>query len=128
MSKTIKIIDLLNKIANKEEVPEKIKFEDVIYEYDKERKDYIKVIDDWCSETLLYHVMYCHFIKEILENEVELIDNDEIDIESIGELPEVDDTSAYDVISIGANRVKINKLIQSVKQLNREIKELKEKE
>lgn len=31
--KTIKIIDLLNKIANGEEVPKKIKINNVIYEY-----------------------------------------------------------------------------------------------
>lgn len=57
----------------------------------------------------------------------ELIEDDNIDIEEIGELPEVDDVSAYDGLSIVANRIKINKLIQAVKQLNREIQELKER-
>ena len=37
----IKIIDLLNKIANKEQVPEKIKYENKIWEYDVYSNDYI---------------------------------------------------------------------------------------
>ena len=34
----MKVIDLLNKIANGEEVPEKIKWEDTIYEFPKLNK------------------------------------------------------------------------------------------
>ena len=38
--KTIKIIDLLVDIINEKEVPKKIKYLDLIWEYDKEIKDY----------------------------------------------------------------------------------------
>jgi len=36
----MKVIDLLNKIANGEEVPKKIKYINSIWKYDKETKDY----------------------------------------------------------------------------------------
>lgn len=121
----MKVIDLLNKIADVEEVPEKIKFEKTIFIYDKGRKDYIHKIDDWASETLLFKVMDCHFIKEILEAEVELIEEDTIDIESIEKIEnEVmrDDWRYY--VPLFFN--KINEIVPAVKQLNRELKELKE--
>ena len=38
----IKIIDLLNKIANNEEVPKKIKWENIIYAYSEYDKDYLE--------------------------------------------------------------------------------------
>ena len=79
----IKVIDLINKIDNKEELPQKVKFEKEIYEYDKKRKDYINKYDDWTSQTLLYRVMSTHFISELLECKVEIIeDEEEIDIQS----------------------------------------------
>lgn len=37
----MKIISLLNKIANREEVPKKIKYDNLVYEYD-EQYDYKK--------------------------------------------------------------------------------------
>ena len=53
MSKTIKIIDLLNKIANGEDVPKKIKFRDDIYEFDIVVKHYNGVNSQepllWCE-------------------------------------------------------------------------------
>lgn len=142
----MKVIDLLNKIANGEEVPEKIKFENVIYEYDKERKDYINKIDDWCSETLLFNVMNCHFIEEILENEVKLIEDNNIAVDSIEELEVIDfintpgkELSREENIKLN-NQVLVdyfyiindiirnqNQTVQAVKQHDREIKELKEK-
>ena len=38
----IKIIDLLTKIANGEEVPKKIKWENIIYAYSEYDKDYLE--------------------------------------------------------------------------------------
>ncbi len=56
MAKTIKIIDLLNKIANGEEVPERIKTNNRIYHYcfrcdtyeDEKEKDIVIPIDKYC--------------------------------------------------------------------------------
>ena len=36
----MKVIDILNKINNNEEIPEKIKFDNTIFEYDKGQKEY----------------------------------------------------------------------------------------
>lgn len=61
MSKTIKVIDLLNKIANGEEVPNKIKWDDYIFEYDKNDKMYLNC----------YFNTICEYA--FLDDEVEII-------------------------------------------------------
>lgn len=78
----MKIIDLLNKINKGEEIPEKVKYEDTIFEYDKDRKEYIHKVDDWHSETLLFKITneHTHFIQDLLKAEVEVIEeNKEIE-------------------------------------------------
>lgn len=70
----MKVIDLLNKIANGEEVPKKIKYNNKIYEY-YERLENIfnykqivngKYIDDYFNDN--------YFIDSILNDEVEIIE------------------------------------------------------
>lgn len=59
--KTIKIIDLLNKIANDKEVPNNIKYENTIYYFDEEEKRYLKetsmsaigISDDYLLDVML---------------------------------------------------------------------------
>ena len=131
----IKVIDLINKIDNKEELPQKVKFEKEIYEYDKKRKDYINKYDDWTSQTLLYRVMSTHFISELLECEVEIIeDEEEIDIQSIEEFG-IDDNE-YIKTKIGSFKTrkmdiaflhKINELVQAVKQLDKKVNSIEQK-
>ena len=76
----MKIIDLLNKINNNEEVPEKVKYQDTIFEYDKNQKEYNHQKDNGYYETLLYRVMTTHFIDVLLRAEVEVIEeNKEIE-------------------------------------------------
>ena len=123
----IKVIDLINKIDNKEELPQKVKFEKEIYEYDKKRKDYINKYDAWTSQTLLYRVMSTHFISELLECEVEIIeDEEEIDIQSIDIIRDYR-TSEDDLYNDNFEdfRGTINELVQAVKQLDKNIKELR---
>ena len=67
--KTIKIIDLLNKIANGEEVPNKIKYIGYIFEYDTNHKRYEAYIDG-CMYALNEYVN----IDEDLTYEVEIIE------------------------------------------------------
>ena len=71
----MKVIDILNKINNNVEIPEKIKFDDVIFEYDKDRKEYIHKLDDWCSETLLFKITneHTYFIQDLLKAKIEVI-------------------------------------------------------
>ena len=47
MNKEIKIIDLLNKKANREEMPNKIKYENIEWYYDIEENEYIKENEDY---------------------------------------------------------------------------------
>ena len=65
----IKIIDLLNKIANKEQVPEKIKYNNKIWEYDVYSNDY-KGEDIWLFEELFEYRRTIEFIND----EVEIIE------------------------------------------------------
>lgn len=70
----MKVIDLLNKINNEEEVPEKIMFENIIFKYDKKMKDYIHEEDGKFVESLLFKVMETHLIRELLRTKVEVIE------------------------------------------------------
>ena len=138
----MKVIDLLNKIAKGEEVPKKIKFGKDIFTYNKECNDYIHEINKWASETLMFKVMCTHFIKEILENEVELIEEQQ-DIEIQG-LKEIEWTEIngvgdeHDEFILNNNEryicsnyddpemvtiLRINELIKAVKQLDKRQKE-----
>lgn len=115
----MKIIDLLNKINNNEEVPEKVKYEDTIFEYDKSQKEYNHKKDNGFYETLLYRVMTTHFIDVLLEAEVEVIEENK----EIEELTILENLKNYDNYSIYANRAKINELVRAVNKLNKEREE-----
>lgn len=65
----IKIIDLLVKIANGEQVPEKIKYNNKIWEYDAYSNDY-KGEDIWLFEELFEYRRTIEFIND----EVEIIE------------------------------------------------------
>ena len=108
----MKIIDLLNKINKGEEIPEKVKYEDTIFEYDKDRKEYIHKVDDWYSETLLFKITneHTHFIRDLLEAEVEVIEENK-------EIEELNDNDIYDFNHLS---LKINELVQAVNKLNKE--------
>ena len=68
----------------------------------------------------------------LLNDDFELIEDEPIDIESIEELElirtnfiDMDKNELKD--NINKNRINLNKLVQAVKQLNKEIKSIKEK-
>ena len=117
----MKIIELLNKIANGEDVPKKIKFEGLIYTWDK--IGYLHYKDDYCRE--------CSFLEGlrvelVLNAEVEIIeDEEEIDIQSIEEIKEVfiENSSCGEDVKFLAR--KYNLILQAVKQLDKNIKELR---
>ena len=126
--KTIKVIDLLNKIANGENVPEKIEFEHSIYTYFKEQEDYINYADEdnkWYGQTLLFAIMLNHKISEILDTTVEIIEEDkDINIQNIKEVPEylhIGDGKKDKDIKDETN-IKINELIKAIKKLDKEMK------
>lgn len=79
---TIKIIDLLLKIANNEEVPEKIKWEDTIYVYSKYDKDYLEFpisVDEYKG---LFN-MKDSILTQYLNDEVEIIKDSPKTLEDI---------------------------------------------
>lgn len=67
----MKVIDLLNKIANSEEVPKKVKYKTYYWEYKEEEKDYKDNEGDYVFSCSNYD------IPEMLNNEVEILDDRE---------------------------------------------------
>ena len=117
----MKIIDLLNKIANGEEVPKKIKYKEKIFIYcSNTRKYYNENID-----------LFLEFYSgELLNDEVEIIEEQQdIDIQKLDENIKYcniiehseNEKILFNMIQNTANR--INKLVQAVKQLDKKIKE-----
>lgn len=110
----IKIIDLLNKIANDEEVPEKIKINNVIYEY----RGYM-----YCTENANYQdiedYLFGKWNFNILNDEAEIIEEPKkIEYEQIEELT----CNEFDF-----EKKTINSLIKNQRKLIDEINNLKEK-
>ena len=108
----MKVIDLLNKINNYEEVPKKINFDNTIFEYSKNQKEYSHKKDDGYYETLLYRVMNTHFIDVLLRAEVEVIEeNKEIE----------DFKTEYTMRQMDIQfKNKINELVRQVNKLTKE--------
>lgn len=62
----MKIIELLNKIANGEEPPKLILFKDRQWSYDEKEKDYVNIFNEWLFDS--------HVISNIVNCEVEIIE------------------------------------------------------
>ena len=75
---TIKIKDLLNKIAKGEEVPKKIKINNKTYEFDKTDNEYRRY-DRGGSFTPLYEFMKnggIEYFSELIQMEAEIIEEE----------------------------------------------------
>lgn len=127
MSNTITIIELLNKIANGEEVPEKIKYDGFVWELGADINKGITYINN--KENDLFNEYLDMAIIESLNNTVEILeDEDTIDIDSIEELDKIVDYAYININNIADNnRDKINELIKAVNKHSKEIKEIKER-
>lgn len=112
----MKVIDLLKKIENGENIPQKIKVYQEVFEWDILEHYYRRSNgDDLLELCTIFNT------GELLSMEVELIE-DEIDIDSIEKLELITNNIDGTVCIM----VKINELVQAVKQLKKEVKELKE--
>ena len=110
----IKIIDLLNKIANGEEVPKKIKYNNIELEYDEKDEDYYSYYGGGLFE---YKFGNC---KNFLNDEAEIIEEtkkiekiarcDSIKMKHYGELYKP--TENEEIL-----RIKINELIDEINNL-----------
>ena len=101
----IRIIDLLNKIANDEEVPQKIKYEDEEYTYDDFNEIYEKENHENLFKTLTYYKGFC------LNNEVKILDKED----KIEKLEKPNGYSAENYIEEMFD--KINELIDELNKL-----------
>lgn len=128
MSKTIKVIDLINKIANGEEVPYKVKYNGIIFTYNSSNKQGLKYVDLNKENEVFYR--YLTGVVNKLTDEVEIIEEqEEIDIQKLNENIKYyniighseNEKMLFNMIQDTANR--INKLVQAVKQLDKKIKE-----
>lgn len=68
----MKIIDLLNKIANGEEIPKEIKYNACLFAFERQSQDY------YCEEygNLFEYLINEHRTGEFLNDEVEVIEED----------------------------------------------------
>ena len=107
----MRVIDLLNKIANGEEVPKKIKYDDQIYymvgNNDYENYEYEE------TPTLLFAVGSTSYINE----EIEILDEEEDKKEDkkIEKIDLIDDYTPYIQF-----RVTVNKINEIIDKLNKE--------
>lgn len=104
----MKIIDLLNKIANGEEVPKKIKWNDLIYEkskYNATPRGYYYRINGGIKLWLLDEINSLNEEVEILEEEKKIPEK----------LPIYDCIDAYSKFDINDNRKTLNQVIDYLK-------------
>ena len=113
----MKVIDLLNKIANGEEVPERIKVDNIIYRY--ENWEHFYYTDNEAREDLLVRGKD-YSTNDFLNWNVELIEEQQdIDIQGIEEF-----SSEYTMNNIEFQlQDKINQILLAVKQLDKRQKE-----
>ena len=123
MSKTIKIIDLLNMISRGEEMPEKIIYGNEILKYNKDSQDYMGLSRTGSGSLFNYlFVNKCtnSFINETIKI---LEEQEEIDIQSIEEIHRlfIESSTSDDDVKFLAR--KYNEMLQAVKQIDNKLKE-----
>ena len=115
MSKTIKVIDLLNKIANGEEFPKRIKTNNRIYHYCTSWDTY----EDEKEKVIVIPInKYC------LNDTVEIIEEqEEIDIQNIEKIEDIfiENSSCGEDVKYLAR--KYNEILKWAKQVDKKIKE-----
>lgn len=75
----LRVIDLLNKIANGEEVPERIKYDTKEMKYDHNKQDYLGYYSNGNGEWLFQYLFdKCRNTKHFINDEVEIIENTKI--------------------------------------------------
>ena len=113
----VKIIDILNRIAQEKNVPKKIKYYGVTYELQIKRLDYVDVLD-YVDDKLNYLfdnvlMRYGDYLFQHLNDEVEILDNKTDEIEEY--------TTKYTERIIDKEvRLKINELVKAINKLNKQ--------
>lgn len=116
----IKVIDLLNKIANNEEVPKKIMFDAWLYIYDEEEKTYYDEED---------RTLWQSYNFKILTDEVEIIEEPK----KIGKIEIYEDEDGHYFLNNRNNKIYIrcdetDFMVHKFNELIDEINNIKENE
>ena len=125
MNKKIKIIELLNLIANKEEIPRHIKYEYYQYDWSDNANNYI--CEDADGERLsMFDDGYICILCNSLNDEVEILEYNTEEIEEIKEISDeyfnmLSDESKVKWLKsyIKEDRNKINELVRAVKKIQK---------
>jgi hypothetical protein len=113
----MKLIDIFNKIANDEPVPKKVKFNDEIYTYKPEWKDYAD--EDEHYGLFVDTISNTYQITKMLNEEIEIIEEDKkiekLDLRGYYD-KDIQNNSEW-VTSEEILALKINELINEVNKL-----------
>ena len=117
--KTIKIIDLLNKKANDEEMPKKIKFENFIYIWRDIQKDYFCEQINHSLESIIGEYLFENLNLEvgIIEEDKEIEKIDVIDYDKC--INYVTHKEKEILLQIRKTQIKFNELIDKVNSLEK---------
>lgn len=132
----MKVIDLLNKMANGEELPRLIKYNDIQFEFNDIAIDYIEV-NGAARKLFTYYLDNLH---DSLQDEIEIIEDPKED--EFEEIELIDNRVAFETIDLEKDisiehkwdytdviqNTKINELIANQNKIIRELKDNKENE
>ena len=110
MNKKIKMIGLLNMIANGEDLPKRIKIQDYVFELSKDYEHYY-----YNEDVEITHLINHNFSN--LNDEVEILEDN---IEEIEEIPQyrIDNCTDYNYCYLAE---KYNKLAKAVNQIRKDL-------
>ena len=108
----MKIIDLLNKIANGEEVPKKIKYKGHIYQYQYKDIKEANIINYYHSEETHHHLIDGGWHDIRLNDEIEIIEEEKKIPEKLDQTLNRSDIGEDYYRYIMENRFKLNEIIE----------------
>ena len=124
MNKKIKIIELLNKIANREEVPKKIIFLNETLEYDIDCQDY-KGFSKTGSGAFFSYLFTNEPTQNFINDRVEILEDNTEEIEDLKGWLLASTEDDYEAINATLDRFgkKINELVKRINYIERKINE-----
>lgn len=126
MNKEIKIIDLLNMIAEGKEVPSIIKYEKVSWFYDDGRDDYYREVLGQGKEYLFQTMFDIKVVYMFINNTVEIIEEDNNKIEKLkyhNSIPikeDIKDHEMYIREILQNENILLDKINEIIDRLNKE--------
>ena len=105
----MKIVELINKIANDEEVPGNIKYQGYAWEWTGDDYKTFK----YGEEKFLLSGREYNWVTEFLNDEVEIIEEEK-------EIEKLDENNTNVLTNIIENRKKINELIDTLNEMRKE--------